>query len=659
MHRYLLIVESPGKIKKISQILGANWLIKASMGHFRTLTNDGEDNLGFDFMGDRISMRFQAKDPKSKKVIKELKEAAGKVEKVYIATDPDREGEVIAWHLWEILKGVNRQIVRVTFAEISENAINKAIAHPRQLDSHLVGAGLARSLLDKLLGFKGSPLVWGLGAKSIGRVQSAVLHLVCDREQEIKNFKPISYFSVFTDYDKGFKAYFNQQEPDDSEASVQESSRIYSEAEAQRIVNLAQNNTHIITKLKRQKLSKAPPPPFITSSLQQAAGSKLGISPDQTMKFAQTLYEKGLITYMRTDSTMLSEEFCEAARGWLQAKDPDNVPKQTTKFRKSKGAQEAHEAIRPSNLNYPSVKLKQEISDTEFQLYLLIWKRAIASQCAPSIINKTTVSIKSADLTWIAQGQVIEYLGYARYWNNLRVDSPLPDLREGQTLKLDKAELERKRTSPPSRYGEPQLVALMEKKGIGRPSTYSSSIKTIKARKYVNISKKMLVPTKLGIKLDSYLAQTALANLIDSTFTANMEQELDAIALGKNSWQPYLCNWNSSYFSPAIAQAKSTMPKTESGKQSKSTLTDFDCPVCKKRLERYDYTRDDEAKSLLRCSEPRTRDDPQHKNVVFFLTRKGDWWSKEFGQLNQNNLKNINNCDRSDRKAPPIRLKTR
>jgi DNA topoisomerase I len=516
---------------------------------------------------------------------------------------------------------------------------------------------LARSLLDKLVGFKGSPLVWNLGAKSIGRVQSAVLHLVCDREREIKNFKPVSYFSVFTDYYEGFRAYFNRQEAEDSDENALESSRIYSEAEAQRIVGLAQNNAHIISDIDRQKLTKSPPPPFITSSLQQASGSKLGLSPDQTMKIAQTLYEKGLITYMRTDSVSLSEEFCQSAQAWLDAKDPDNVPEQTTKFRKSKGAQEAHEAIRPSNLNYPSVKLKQEVSDTEFNLYLLIWKRAIASQCAPSVINKTTVSIKSADIKWIARGQVIEFLGYAKYWNNLRVDSPLPDLQEGQMLRVDKAELDPKRTSPPPRYGEPQLVALMEKKGIGRPSTYSSSIKTLKTRKYVNISQKMLMPTELGMTVDSYLAQTALANLIDSKFTANMEKELDAIALGEKSWQPYLCHWNNSYFAPALAQAKLIAPKTETKPKGTSTLTDLPCPVCKSRLERYDHLKDGEAKSLLRCPATRTRDDPQHKNVVFFLTRQGNWWSKELGQLN--NLENINNCDRSDRKTPPIRLKSR
>ena len=659
MAENLLIVESPGKIKKLNKILGRDWIVKASMGHYRTLANDGEDNLGFDLEGDHISMRFQAKDTKSKKTIKELQSAAKKASKIYIASDPDREGEVIAWHLFEILKQQN--IVRVTFSEITEKAVQRAIALPRKLDLNLVGSGLARSCLDKLVGFKGSPLVWNLGAKSVGRVQSAVLHLVCDREREIKNFKPVDYFSVYTEYDEGFKAYYCHQEKAQSDESNQdnskESSRIYDEQLAIALVEKAISNTHIINKIERQKTSKKPPPPFITSSLQQASGSKLGWSPDQTMKVAQSLYEKGLITYMRTDSVVLSEEFCEPAKNWLQRKDPQNMTQKAAKFKINKNSQEAHEAIRPSDLNYPSDKLKQEISEDEFNLYLLIWKRALASQCASAVINKTTVLIKSGDVTWFAKGQVVQFLGYARYWNNLRPDSQLPQLKEGQTLNLNQADFEKKRTSPPSRYGEPQLVALMEKKGIGRPSTYSSSVKTIKTRKYVKISQKKLVPTELGMTVDSFLLQV-LADLINAEFTAQMESNLDAIAVGKKLWQPYLCEWNRTYFAPALAQAKLMMPEAaQSQTNGTVTQTEYTCPVCKKQLERYDYSKGKHVKSLLRCSDAKTREQPDHKNAVFFLTRQGNWWNKELGQLNQH--KNVKDCDRSSRKIPPIRLKER
>lgn len=657
----LLIVESPGKIKKLKKILGVGWIIKASLGHFRTLAKNGKDNLGFDFIDNRIKMRFEAKDAKSQKVIKDLIEAALKATQVFVATDPDREGEVIAWHIWEIIKRENKNIVRVTFTEITSSAVKDAIAHPRSLDLNLVGSGLARSCLDKAVGYKCSPLVWNLNAKSVGRVQSAVLHLVCDREREIQSFKPVDYFNVYTDYDKNFTAFFSHRgekkpNPIDNEDRV-ESNRVYNEQEAKELVAVAKANTHVVQTIEQKQVLKKPPPPFITSSLQQAVGSKLGLSPDQTMTIAQSLYEKGLITYMRTDSIALSDEFREAAKNWLQSKDPNNLPQKATKFKTNKNSQEAHEAIRPSDLNYPSSKLKQEISPEEFNLYLLIWKRAIASQCTAALIDKTTVFIKSGDVNWKAKGNVVNFLGYARYWNNLSVDSLLPELNEGETLKLNRADCEKKRTSPPSRYGEPQLVALMEKKGIGRPSTYSPSVKTIKTRSYVKVSQKKLVPTDLGMAVDSFL-NTSFPDLIDAEFTASMESNLDAIALGKKSWQPYLCEWNQNYLAPAIAQAKLTLPQPAKSKANGTvTQTEYNCPICKKQLERYDYKKDGKEKSLLRCSDSTARNKSNHKNAVFFLSRHGNWWNKELGELNQ--PKNIKDCDRARRKTPPIRLKPR
>ena len=638
----LLIVESPGKIKKLRKILGANWQIKASMGHFRSLANDGEDNLGFDLSENQVQMRWQAKDSKSKKVIKELKEASNrqKVSKVYVATDPDREGEVIAWHIFQTIK--HPEIVRVTFSEITEAAVRNAIANPRQLNQDLVGAGLARSCLDKLVGFRGSPLVWSLnlGAKSIGRVQSAVLHLICEREREIQNFTPENYFSVFAEYAEGLKAFYlrlhqdaaNSQEAD-KESKTPESKRVYKEEEAARLVAIAKANQHQIISIQTKRTTKNPPPPFITSTLQQSVGSKLGFSPDKTMKLAQTLYEKGLITYMRTDSIALSDEFCQAAKKWLEAKDPKNVPTKATKFRKGKNAQEAHEAIRPSDLTYPSTQLKQEISEEEFNLYLLIWKRAIASQCAKAQIDKTVVLIQSGEVIWEAKGQVVAFKGYARYWHDLKVDSLLPELREGQILNLKKADFERKQTSPPSRYGEPQLVALMEKKGIGRPSTYSSSVKTIKSRKYVRVEKKKLIPTELGMSVDSFLMKV-LVDLIKSEFTAQMESSLDEISVGSKSWQPYLCEWNRSYFAPALDQAVSILPESDRpGSRGKVNKTEFQCPVCGKPLEEYHYAKEGQEKSLLRCSDSKARKRKDHKKAVFFKTRQGNWWSRDFGQL--------------------------
>ena len=654
----LIIVESPGKISKIKKILGPNWIVKASMGHFRTLAKDGEDNLGFDFVDGCIQMRFESKDSKSKKVIRDLKEAAKKAVRVYVATDPDREGEVIAWHIFEILK--HKNIIRVSFSEITEKAVKQAIANSRKLDMNLVNSGLARSCLDKAVGFKCSPLVWNLNAKSVGRVQSAVLHLVCLQEREINNFKSVKYFSIFTEYIEGFKAFFSHQgnyiSANSKNESNQESERVYKEIEAKELVSLAESNIHRINIIERIQIDKKPPPPFTTSTLQQASGSKLGFSPERTMKLAQSIYEKGFITYMRTDSVALSEEFCQAAKTWLIEKDPQNIPQKTVKFKTSKNAQEAHEAIRPSNLSYSSAKLKQEISPEEFSLYLLIWKRAIASQCAPAVINKTIVFIQSGDIAWKAKGQTAQFLGYARYWNDLSVAPQLPQLTEGQHLQLKEANFEKKHTSPPSRYGEPQLVGLMEKKGIGRPSTYSSSIKTIKVRGYVKIDNKKIVPTELGMKVDLFLDKF-LNNLIDSKFTAKMETELDGIANGSKSWQSYLYNWIENYLAPAIAQAKLTIPKSFTSKaKGIVTVTEYSCPVCNLALERYDYFNGKQAKSLLRCSDLQARTKPHHKNAVYFLTTSGSWWNKEIGEPKQH--RNIIDCDRPKRKNAPIRPKT-
>lgn len=271
------------------------------------------------------------------------------------------------------------------------------------------------------------------------------------------------------------------------------------------------------------------------------------------MKLAQSLYEKGFITYIRTDSVALSADFCLAAKTWLQQNDPHNLPDKVSKFKINNDAQETLEAIRPCNLYYPDNKLKQEVSKEELQLYLLIWQRAIASQCATALIYRTNVFIKSAQIIWQARGQTVKYKGYAKYWNDLSVDTPLPNLEEGQVLSLNQADKEQKQTSPPSPYSEPQLVALMEKKGIGRPRTYSSSIKTIKTRKYVELYHKKLTPTKLGIALD-FLLSKILADLINAESGARIESSLDEIALGEKSWQPYLCELNKTYLLPPSSQ---------------------------------------------------------------------------------------------------------
>ncbi|MTJ14346.1 type I DNA topoisomerase [Anabaena sp. UHCC 0187] len=605
MPKRLLVVESPGKVKKLSQILGADWIVRASCGHIRELSNEGDDSLGFTMEGNTVRCNYIPRDQRAKETIQQLKAAVRQVDEVVLATDPDREGETIAWHLKETL-GL-RDPKRVVYTEITPSAVRNAIAHPRKLDTNLIGAGLCRDCLDKLVGYKGSPLVWALnnGAKSVGRVQSATLHLICQREREILAFVPQDYWSVWVDYQEGFRAFYKGTANTDKETSEPEtethddaasnnpekpeSKRVLSEAEANRLVEEAKRHPHQIIHLEGKLVYRQPPPPFTTSTLQQAAGSKLKFSPDKTMQVAQKLYEAGLITYMRTDSVMLSPEFCASARQWLEQNDPQNVPQQVAKQRSSKTAQEAHEAIRPTDVFRPSVQLRAELPEDEFNLYVMIWKRAIASQCRPAQLRKTLVITKSGNILWQARGQVIEFYGYAKYWLNLSKDAVLPLLQQGQILTLEKAGHDQKQTQPPPRYSEPKLVQLMERKGIGRPSTYAPTIATLKKRNYVELKKDNLQPTALGLEVDEFL-QKALPDLLEAEFTAKMEDALDAISEGKNSWQHYLTNWNQTYFVPALSKAKtvvansSTTGKNNNFLERKYETSKTRCPECKECL---------------------------------------------------------------------------
>lgn len=600
----LLIVESPGKVKKLSQILGADWLVRASMGHIRELASDGEDSLGFDLDGKSVRCRFIPRGTRGTDTIQTLKAAVRQVKTVFLATDPDREGETIAWHLQQALNLKNPD--RVIYTEITPAAVRQAIAHPRPLDLNLVHSGLCRTVLDKLVGYKGSPLLWQLhnGAKSMGRVQSATLHIVCDRERQIQAFVPQDYWSVFVDYAEGFRAFYKGNAAnvtaDDTQDDtalpnkpLQESERVITEAEANRLVAIAQNHPHKILSIEGKQASRTPPPPFVTSTLQQAAGSRLRLSPEKTMQVAQSLYEAGLITYMRTDSIALSPEFCAQARQWLEANDPGNVPKKTASHRQVKGSQEAHEAIRPTDLYRPSKELRLELSEDAFALYVLIWKRAIASQCQSARLRQTQIITQSGSTRWLAKGQVIEFLGYSKYWNNLSADTDLPALQPDQLLTLQQAAHEAKQTQPPPRYSEPKLIQVMERKGIGRPSTYAPTLQTLKQRTYVDIQKGTLQPTILGLEVDAFL-QDALPDFLEAEFTAKMEQSLDQIAAGQQEWQHYLNTWNQTYFIPALAQARQAIPShlttrpmtyEAKGQQMKPTaFSKTPCPQCQKPM---------------------------------------------------------------------------
>jgi DNA topoisomerase I len=643
----LLIVESPGKIKKLKSILGLGWDVQASFGHIRQLSKEGEGALGFELGNEIIKCSYVPSHDRAKKTIAQLKSAARNASEVILASDPDREGETIAWHLAQELGLKNPK--RVVYSEITESAVKAALARPRELDLNMVSAGRCRDCLDKLVGYRGSPLVWRLnnGAKSVGRVQSASLHLVCKREREILAFVPQDYWSVFVDYAEGFRAFFHggstvesversgtfaseaeSEGTDDAgrEETIAESAKVLSQEEAERLVQIARSHPHRVVQVEGKIFPKKPPAPFTTSSLQQAAGARLKYSPEKTMQLAQKLYEAGLITYMRTDSVQLSPDFCTAARDWLQSQDPDNVPEKTAKHRSSKDAQEAHEAIRPTDCNKSLNELKQELAEDEYKLYAMVWKRAMASQCKPAQLRKTSILVQSGPVRWQAKGQIVEFGGYSKYWKDLSADTELPVLRQEQSLELDSANHEQKQTQPPPRYTEPKLVQLMERRGIGRPSTYAPTISTLKERDYVHLDKGKLNPTKLGLEVDEFLGQV-LPELLESEFTAQMESTLDNIAKGRQAWESYLIGWNNDYFVPALEKAQRSLPEGSQKVEQKSFHRDLEksrvkCPSCDALLSKMPSKKLTK-KYFLLCETCKAEDE---KNLVMFWSdRDGKW----------------------------------
>ncbi len=626
----LLLIESPGKLKKLSQILGPGWIVKASMGHIRELTNAGEDALGFDLDGNHIHCHYAPRDPQAKKTIAALRQAVKQADTVYIATDPDREGETIGWHLQQALQLKSPH--RVVYSEITPAAVRQAVAQPRELDQALIAAGRARDCLDKLVGYKGSRhVVWPLnnGAKSMGRVQSAALHLIAQRDHEIQAFVPQDYWSVWVSYEEGFKAFYrrnpavesaakpaakstakssaktgdNADQEKKTEEKTSESERVLTQAEANRLVEIAQTHPHRVISAEGTLKHQSPPPPFITSTLQQAAGTKLRFSPEQTMKVAQSLYEAGHITYMRTDSVVLSAPFCSAVKAYLSQHDPANIPKKTTAHRAVKGAQAAHEAIRPTDVNLMPDQARRSLPADAANLYELIWNRAVASQCGAARLRKTRLVTQSGEAFWEARGQVVEFAGYSRYWPNISADSQLPVLQPGNALKLQQAQSEQKQTQPPPPYSEPKLVQLMERKGIGRPSTYAPTIKTLKARAYVQIVKDKLQPTELGLALDTAL-EKLLPDLIQPEFTAQMEAELDAIARGKQDWQAYLTGWHRDYFGPAIAQAQAQLSSVQPSRNNKPPIKNQIKNQTAKRTNKTSYPN---CPNCPNCQQPLTK----------------------------------------------------
>ena len=545
----LVIVESPSKAKTIGKYLGPGYEVKASMGHVRDLP---KSKMSVDIEGGFIPNYQPIKGKED--VISDLKKAAKKSDRVYLATDPDREGEAISWHLKELLGIPDDKTYRVTFNEITKKVVNESIASPRAIDQNLVDAQQARRILDRIVGYELSPLLWkkirrGLSA---GRVQSVATRLVVEREEEIRAFQPQEYWSIQADLGRvrpnlgGFQAMFHGRE---------KKMELHSEAEADAVIQAVSGQPFTVSKVKRQDKLRNPAPPFTTSTLQQEASRKLNMTPARTMSIAQQLYEGvditgegtvGLITYMRTDSLRLSDEAIAAAKGFIEHRyGREYYPPQARHYKSKGNAQDAHEAIRPSDVNLVPEDIKKDLTSEQFRLYKLIWSRFLACQMASAVYDSVSIEAQSAGYTFRASHSELKFSGFTAVYEEGRDDeeeapqSPLPDLREGEPLELKETRKEQHFTQPPARYSEATLIRALEEKGIGRPSTYAPTISTILNREYVVKEGRALRPTPLG-EVVTGLMKDKFQDIVDPTFTAQMEEELDKVEEGSVDWKRVL-----------------------------------------------------------------------------------------------------------------------
>lgn len=542
----LVIVESPAKAKTINKFLGKDFVVKSSVGHVRDLP---EGRLGIDvvngFAPDYGIMKGK------EKVVRELKATAKKSDRIYLCPDPDREGEAIAWHIAEEIGGKKRDnIFRVTFNEITRSAVQQAMEHPGTINMDLVEAQQARRVLDRLVGYNLSPLLWrkvrrGLSA---GRVQSVAVRMVVDREREIAAFKPEEYWTITARLDGGLPPEFEARL-----ARHQGKKITLPDAETVRkaLAEIRAADAFVLSKVERKERRRNPVAPFTTSKLQQEAARKLGFQAKKTMMVAQQLYEGielgaegsvGLITYMRTDSVRVAAEAQDEARQYVTEKfGKDYLPSKPPVYASKKGAQEAHEAVRPSSVHRDPEAVKPFLSRDQQRLYALIWNRFISSQMAPAKLEQTTFHIDSGDYTFRTTGTVVRFPGFMTIYTEGQDDqdeekeAQLPGLEQGARLKLLGLQEKQHFTQPPPRYSEATLVKELEEKGIGRPSTYASIISTIQARKYVEKKEGRFLPTELGTVVNDLLVEH-FAKIMDYDFTARMEEELDAVEDGKMKW---------------------------------------------------------------------------------------------------------------------------
>ncbi len=582
MSDYLVIVESPAKAKTIERYLGKKYKVKASMGHVRDLP---KSQMGVDIQNDYEPKYITIRGKGS--VIKELKAAAKKAKKVFLAADPDREGEAIAWHLAHLLDLNTDSPCRVVFNEITKDAIKQSFEQPRAINMHLVHAQQARRVLDRLVGYNISPLLWKKVKKglSAGRVQSVALRLIIDREKEIQSFQPEEYWTIQGTFVKGndiFEAQFYRLD--------NETFDLKTEQDVQHVLNRIQGNEFVVTAVTKKERKRNPVAPFITSSLQQEAARKLNFRTKKTMMVAQQLYEGidlgsegtvGLITYMRTDSTRVSESAQQEASQYIeQTFGTSYVATEKRKEKQKTNAQDAHEAIRPTSVwRHPSA-IKPYVTRDQYQLYKLIWERFIASQMAPAVLDTVAVELSNGLVVFRTTGSTVKFPGFMKVYVE-GTDDPkdeqqrlLPDFVEGERVFSKDIEGKQHFTQPPPRYTEARLVKTLEELGIGRPSTYAPTLDTIQKRNYVTLENKRFVPTELGeIVLD--LMMQFFPEILDVEFTAKMEKNLDDIEEGKVEWVRIIDEFYRE-FEKRLKIAEVEMEKVEIADES----ADVDCEVC-------------------------------------------------------------------------------
>ena len=585
----LVIVESPSKAKTIGRYLGSNYTVKASMGHLRDLP---KSKMGVDLENDFTPQYIPVRGKES--LIKELKADAAKADTVYLATDPDREGEAISWHLKELLGLSDEKAQRVTFNEITQKVVKESIQHPRDIDYDLVDAQQARRILDRIVGYQLSPLLWkkvrrGLSA---GRVQSVATRLVVDRENEIRAFQPKEYWSLDVTLNRigkpgSFVAHYY---------GSPKKQELETEAQTQSVISDITGKEFTVTNVKKAEKKRSSAPPFTTSTLQQEASRKLGFTPKKTMMIAQQLYEgvdvagegtTGLITYMRTDSLRLSDEAMDAAAWFIKNRYGDSYYYGKHHVFKTKaGAQDAHEAIRPSHVELEPERVRESLTTDQYKLYKLIWSRFLATQMANAVYDTVSIDTEWEGHVFRASHQSMRFPGFIAVYEEGRDDegeavgSPLPDLTAGEKAASTKIEKEQHFTQPPARYTEATLVKAMEEKGVGRPSTYAATVSTIQDREYVVKQDKRLAPTPLG-EIVTGLMMERFNDIIDVEFTANMESQLDAVEEGQRPWKELLAEFYEG-FSKELQDAETALEGVRLKVPEEET--DEVCELCGRKM---------------------------------------------------------------------------